>query len=295
MPNSMFSLDASFPQFTGGESEKQKVGAIYDYLIQLQQTLRYCLQNLGGDNFNDTELEIIGNTIREPVYLRLTGVESEMAYISLEAGKISARMEDAEGNISQLQESAQGFSRHLESLDGAILDINGDTQELSSRMDTAEGRISQVSQKVDSYTIAVTNGKAGATLQLKAGETVLSSQEIKLEGVVTFTKDSDGYSKIDGGYLRCDNIDAEKGVFYNIYAEDNEGSEYVRINRYGIHFFGADAVYTGSIASDGNILRIEGWTEGGVEFTCAGPMTIGKNGKTLNLLGNVYVNGTKIS
>lgn len=57
MPNSMYGLDASFPQFTGKESTEEKVNAMYDYLVQLQQNMKYLLQNLGGENFNETELK----------------------------------------------------------------------------------------------------------------------------------------------------------------------------------------------------------------------------------------------
>jgi hypothetical protein len=213
MPNSMFSLDAGFPQFTGQESDKQKVSAIYDYLIQLQQTLRYCLQNLGGDNFNDKELEIIGKTIREPIRLEITG--------------------------------------------------QGKRTELS----------------------------------LKAGDTVLSSDVITLDGVVTFTKDDEGRSVIDGGNIYSEKIAADTGYFVDVRVQMPGRPEFAMINPFGIHV-GSDnqtGVYTASIAASNGKFGIEGYTQAGIEIKAAGPITIGKEGKTLNLVGDVYVNGTKIS
>ena len=114
--------------------------------------------------------------------------------------------------------------------------------------------------------------------------------------MVTFTAESDGYAKIDGGYLRCANIDAEKVVGWELYAEEPTHPEFTRINRYGIHFasFNEEGVYIGSIAVNGRIMRIEGYTEDGIEIGSVGPVTIGRSGKHLDLVGDVYVNGTKI-
>ena len=48
-----------------------------------------------------------------------------------------------------------------------------------------------------------------------AGETVLSSQEIEFEGVVTFTAGNDGYSKIDGGRIYSEWIKTDYAWFVN--------------------------------------------------------------------------------
>lgn len=86
MPNGMFALDADFPQFTGQETDRQRIDRIYDYLVQMQQTLRYCLQNLGSDNFNDKELENLSQTVLEPITLRVTNGK-DSALLELLAGE----------------------------------------------------------------------------------------------------------------------------------------------------------------------------------------------------------------
>lgn len=237
MPNSVFSLDAGFPQFTGQESEKQKVGEIYDYLIQLQQTLRYCLQNLGGDNFNDRELEIIGNTIREPVKIELKGMGDELA-------KMNAS-------------------------------LNG-------------------------ITLEVSNGKGSANLTLKAGETVLSSQQIKLEGVVTFTAGEDGYSIIDGGRIYSEWIKTDYAWFTN----DTEGIGHY-INSMGMHFYKGKSsgaqLEVGSLYFHNDRLVLETRETSTLRISAAaamemmgmGDITI-QSGGSINLKGNVFTNGERI-
>lgn len=101
MPNSMYGLDAGFPQFTGKESVEQKVNAMYDYLVQLQQNMKYLLLNLGGENFNETELEKLGQVIREPIRLVVTNGK-QSAEVQLKAGEavLSAQMIKFDGVVT---------------------------------------------------------------------------------------------------------------------------------------------------------------------------------------------------
>lgn len=374
MPNSMFSLDASFPQFTGGESEKQKVGAIYDYLIQLQQTLRYCLQNLGGDNFNEKELEIIGNTIREPMRIYLEGVDGELADLKLTAEGLSGRLEDAEGRVNELEVTAEGYGTRLTNAEGEVADLKltaeglagrlsdaegninelevtaegystrltnaeGDVADLKltaeglggrlgdaegrvhelevtaegygTRLTDAEGNILELQETAKGYKLTVSNGKDSSTISLMAGETVLSSQNIKFEGMVTFTSGDDGTAIIDGGKIYSEEIMGARQYVEQLWVKNTNDLMGTRMEWDGINWYvgsvwgtNEDWAYIGY--SENSLLINTNPTGGfpyGMVISAAGDLelkageeiTIGETGKTIRLNGDVYVNGTKIS
>lgn len=323
MPNNLYSLDASFPRFTGNESDKQRVGEIYDYLIQLQQTLRYCLQNLGSDNFNDAELKSIGVTIREPVYIKLEGVEGDVADLKLTSEGLEGRLTDAEGKVNDLQVTAEGYGTRLTNSEGAVADLKITAEGLdgrvtsaerdvanlkltaegfSGRLSDAEGNILDLQAAAKGYTLMVSNGKDSSTISLMAGEVVLNSQEIKFEGVVTFTADNDGYSKIDGGRIYSERIKTDYAWFTN----DSDGLGHY-INSSGIHFyqgkFTEAQLEVGSLRYYDYSLRLETaetcalrmYSADAFEMLAAGDITIQSVGGSVNLNGNVYVNGQLIS
>ena len=208
MPNSMYGLDASFPQFTGKESTEQKVNAMYDYLVQLQQNMKYLLQNLGGENFNETELEKLGQVIREPIRL------------------------------------------------------------------------------------VVTNGKQSAEVQLKAGEAVLSAGQIRFEGVVTFTNDEEGWTRIDGdtvyaGDLRSDTV--------TIAEREGVGEQLIPgylVFRQGRFVGNGAQLDVGSLGiTDGNLILSGG---DGVTVMVSSKGDLVLMGDRILLGGDVYVNGEQI-
>lgn len=324
MPNSMYSLDAGFPRFTGGESDKQKVGAIYDYLIQLQEALRYCLQNLGGDNFNDTELGIIGNTIREPVNVKLKGVEGEITDLKATAAGLDGRIQSAEGDINQLKVTANGYETRLSSAEGKVATLTLTAEGLNGRLKTAEGdvaslkltaegygarirdaegNISDLEAKANSYKLTVSNGKSSSTITLMAGETVLSSQNIKFEGVVTFTADENGFSAIDGGMIYSQQIHCD-----DLWVTERVGCG-TAIAPEGVSFWKGKFTNTGAQLQVAGVELIDGALRictfetlgldivpnGDLRIEADGSVSIGKDGKALYLVGDVYVNGTKIS
>ena len=116
--------------------------------------------------------------------------DTELAEIGETITKpISIKLEDAEGNISAL----------------TIL-----AGQLTSRMEDAEGNISSIDQYAKSITLSVSNGDTYSSIQLKAGSTVISSQTIRMNGLVTFTGLADGTTTIDGGCIKTGTIDAQR-------------------------------------------------------------------------------------
>ena len=71
-------LDTGFPMFNSKMNTEQKLKAMEDYLVQVLEQLRYTLNNLGADNFNETDLKNIGVEINQPVYAKIEDVDSDL-------------------------------------------------------------------------------------------------------------------------------------------------------------------------------------------------------------------------
>lgn len=76
--------------------------------------------------------------------------------------------------------------------------------------DDLEGQISSISVKLDSITLSVSNGSTSSTIELKAGETTISSETIQMDGLVTFTGLSSGTTTVDGACIKTGQIDADR-------------------------------------------------------------------------------------
>lgn len=63
---------------------------------------------------------------------------------------------------------------------------------------------------LEGITLSVTNGSTSSTIKLKAGETELSSQTIKMNGLVTITGLSGGTTTIDGACIKTGTISADR-------------------------------------------------------------------------------------
>lgn len=168
MPGNLLTADTSFPRLTKEQSTEEKFGILTNYLYMLLEQLRYSMANLGMENFNRTELDNLAGFITQPVYIRL---------------------ESTEGDISTLYATAES---------------------LSSRMTNAEGGLSSLIQTVDGFTLAVQNGTESSKIQLLSNGVEISSQIIRMDGLVTFTGLAEGTTTIDGGCIRTGTIDAAR-------------------------------------------------------------------------------------
>ena len=67
MPGAFASLDTGFPNLSGNGSAEDKLRAVQDYLYQLLEQLRYSMNNLGAENFNENSLNEITGPIRAEI------------------------------------------------------------------------------------------------------------------------------------------------------------------------------------------------------------------------------------
>lgn len=107
MPSNLLAVDTGFPQLTEEQSAEEKFSVITNYLYMLMEQLRYSMANLGAGNFNDAELDAIGKTITAPIYIDLENAAGAIHELRITADQLTSRMEDAEGNISSIEQYAR--------------------------------------------------------------------------------------------------------------------------------------------------------------------------------------------
>ena len=243
MPSNLLNADTSFPQFTEGQSDKEKIEKITSYLFMLLEQLRYSLSNLDKENFNDAGFDEIVDIITEPVYIQLADDEQRITALQVTAQGLSARISDAEGNItaltatstsltsritsaegsiSTLQQTATSLTSRISDAEGNISTLQQTATSLTSRISDAEGNISTLSQTVNGMTLSVSNGSSSSTIQLMANGVQLSSQSIYFSGMVTFTDlETSGWTTINGDNITTGTIEA-----IDIYGCNIEGSTF---------------------------------------------------------------------
>lgn len=100
MPGSLLTADTNFPDLSGGGSTEEKLKAVSGYLYMLLEQLRYTLNNLGEENFNDTELSNIGKIITEPVTIRLETAEGTLAALKFDVDGLEIQTDGASTYIT---------------------------------------------------------------------------------------------------------------------------------------------------------------------------------------------------
>lgn len=208
MPSNLLNADISFPQFTQKTSDSEKIEQITSYLFMLLEQLRYSLANLDKDNFNDAGLDELGKIIADPVYVRLEGAEGDIHELNVTAQLLSSRIEDAEGSVSELTQTAKTLSSKIESAEGDISELTQTATSLSAKIENAEGDISELTQTVNGFQLSVVNGDSSSTITLTANGVAISSQNIQFTGMVTFAGLSEGTTTIDGACIKTGTISA---------------------------------------------------------------------------------------
>ena len=187
MPSSILNTDIMFPNLSG-KSTEQQVFTIMNYLYMLKEQLTYSLSNLGLDNINANSFIEIAGIINQPVILRLDGVDGSLAEINVNLGTVSSQLQDAEGNISSLQQTATSLTSDISDL---------------------EGNYTSLQQTVSGLRITASNGTTSSTLTLTSNGVQLSSTNVQITGMVTFTDlSTSGRTTINGGNITTGVISA---------------------------------------------------------------------------------------
>ena len=177
MPGNLLSADISFPTFTPEQTNEQKLDVVTNYLYMLLEQLRYTLQNLGAGNFNDTELKDIGLTITQPIYVDLENAAGAIADLTLTADQLTSRLEDAEGNISAIEQYAKSITLSV---------TNGKT---SSTIKLLAGGVQIASQIIKMDGLVTFTGLEAGTTVINGGciqTGTIDAQYLNLTGAITF-------------------------------------------------------------------------------------------------------------
>lgn len=196
MPSNWLYIDTNFPSFTQRESADDKIETMQDYLFMLVEQLRYTLHNLDLKNMNDAAADAFVKTITDPVYARIEDAEGSITQLAATAEGLAAQVSDAEGNITQLQLTAQGLQAKVQSLDGSITnltaDINGLRATVSGKIDGSEAQ-TLIDQTINGITLAATSGSGGTVFALSSGGVQVAStgsvdlhvKSVNIDGDVT--------------------------------------------------------------------------------------------------------------
>ena len=134
--------------------------------------------------------------------------ESEYKYQSPVIADINWQLAQTRSLISKTSEEILlQVENELEGLSASFsVQLNSITQQITG----INGEITQLSTKLDSITLSVTNGETSSIIELKAGEAVISSQNITFDGFVTFAGLSGGTTTIDGACIKTGTISADR-------------------------------------------------------------------------------------
>ena len=178
MPGNLLSADTSFPTFTPEQTNEQKLDVVTNYLYMLLEQLRYTLANLGAGNFNDTELDEIGMKITQPIYVDLENAAGAIADLTLTADQLTSRLEDAEGNISAIDQYARSITLSV---------TNGET---SSTIKLLAGGVQSASQVISMDGLVTFTGLEAGTTVINGGciqTGLINAQYLNLTGSITFS------------------------------------------------------------------------------------------------------------
>ncbi len=184
MPSNWLYVDTNFPSFTGKETVNEKIDTIQSYLYVLLENLRYCLHNLDTSNMNQIELNKYVSGITDPVYKRLEDDEGNITQLQLTAQGLDMRITNAEGDINQLDITAKGLSAQISNAQGDINKLQITAQGMSAQISSAQGDITKLQATAKGLAADISNASGDIT-QLRADATGLATRVTNAEGNIS--------------------------------------------------------------------------------------------------------------
>lgn len=146
---------------------------IQNYIFMLNEQLKYMFSNLEPDeNFSSDALT---------KYLK---DGENIAILELSAKEFKLAMKDAEGNISELRQTASSLTSKLSNVEGDVSVLEQTATSLTSRIGNAEGDISVLSQTATSLTSRISNAEGDLSV-LSQTATSLTSRISNAEGSIS--------------------------------------------------------------------------------------------------------------
>lgn len=131
-------------------------------------------------------------------------LEHEYPYLSPTSQKINRKLAAIS---TQITKTAEAIELKVQATDNRVSALSLTIDQFETRIQNAENQVSSISQKVDSIKLSVSNETVSSTIKLMAGSAVISSQEIKMTGLVTFTDlSTEGKTTIHGGNIETETL-----------------------------------------------------------------------------------------
>lgn len=156
-------------------------------------------------------------------------IESEYPYVSQQQSETNRQIAETRSEIkktsteiqlsveSQIDDLSASIDIQLDSIKstiqgqgGQISQINQTLTSINSTIQGLDGDISEIDQKVDSIRLSVSNGSTSSSISLTVDGVQVSSQNITMSGLVTYTGLSSGTTTINGACIKTGTIDADR-------------------------------------------------------------------------------------
>ena len=111
--------------------------------------------------------------------------ESEYKYQAPVIADINWQLAETRSLISKTSEEI--LLKVENELEGLSSSFSVQLQQIQSQVTGLNGQVSSITQKVDNITLSVSNGSTSSSISLSVGGVVVSSQNIQMNGLVTFT------------------------------------------------------------------------------------------------------------
>lgn len=135
-------------------------------------------------------------------------IDDEYPYESRERRETNRQLAQTRSLISKTSEEI--LLQVENELEGLSSSFSVQLKQIQSQVTGLDGQISTITQKVDNITLDVTNGSTSSSISLSVGGVVVSSQNIQMNGLVTFTGLANGTTTIDGACIKTGTIEADR-------------------------------------------------------------------------------------
>lgn len=183
-------------QLSGKDGKKIK-----SYLFQIQEMLRYALNDIDEDNLSEelrSKIESGGlsseiSQALDAITLRVTGLDDAQAELKLTAEGLTSQVEAQGGRISTLEQTATSITARVESAEGDITTLEQTATSLTGRIESAEGDINTLTATATGLEGRIESAE-GSITTLTATADGLSTRVESAEGNITsLTQTAEGF------------------------------------------------------------------------------------------------------
>ena len=183
-------------QLSGKDGKKIK-----SYLFQIQEMLRYALNDIDEDNLSEelrSKIESGGlsseiSQALDAITLRVTGLDDAQAELKLTAEGLTSQVEAQGGRISTLEQTATSITARVETAEGDITTLEQTATSLTGRIESAEGDINTLTATATGLEGRIESAEGNITT-LTATADGLSTRVESAEGNITsLTQTAEGF------------------------------------------------------------------------------------------------------